>query len=146
MLIYLIRRSRLAREAAELERSLRQSPDASMYLLTWEDLDEVLAQRLHVRWANELHRYLGRRRLAAFRGFVVTFARAPSPALDHWKLQPRRTSPTFVAAMPRRPAISLLARRELVFTSAHGCARAIRAQTMPLVHQLAIRTTRFPEH
>lgn len=147
LLIYLVRRSRYAREVAELEQSLAQEPAASMYLLTWEDLDEVLASRLHIRWANDLHRYLARRRVTAFRGFGRAFTAAPSNHLLVWTQQRTRTSPSFVDVMPRQPAIALLARRTSSFVSDRGgWSRAVRAEAARLLHQLANRPIRFPEH
>lgn len=74
-LIYLIRRNKLGRARNELERSMKVERAARMYVLTWEDLDEVLATRAD-RWANELRQYLHRRKLAAFRGFDVMTSRA----------------------------------------------------------------------
>lgn len=146
ILIYLVRRSRYARELAELEQSLAQSPGASMYLLTWEDLDEVLAPHTHVRWANELSRYLERRRLSAFRGFRRAFASVPSKLLRAWKSQRTRTSPSFICVIPRQPAIALLAHRSSCFAPARGWSHAVRPATTSLLHQLANRPRRFPEH
>jgi hypothetical protein len=147
VLIYLVRRNRYAHEVAELEHSLAQAPGANMYLLTWEHLDGVLATRVEVRWASELRRYLERRRVTAFRGFGHAFTGAPSKGLHVWKLQRTRVSPSFVDVMPRQPAISLLARRLSMFAPERGgWSRAVRVETAPLLHQLANRPTRFPEH
>jgi hypothetical protein len=43
-----------------------------MYVLTWEDLDEVLATQVGAPWMAELRRYLYQKRLAGFRGFQAT--------------------------------------------------------------------------
>ncbi|MFT3695693.1 MAG: hypothetical protein QM831_21325 [Kofleriaceae bacterium] len=146
ILIYLVRRSRYARESAELEQSLAHAPGASMYLLTWEDLDEVLAPHLHVRWASELSRYLERRRISAFRGFSRAFTFMPSRLLPAWKPQRTRTSPTFIDVIPRQPTISVLAHRSSRFAPARGWHRTVRPESTHLVHQLANRQSRFPEH
>jgi hypothetical protein len=67
-LVYLVKRARLGRERRAVEVSAAQLPDARMYLLTWEDLDEVIASH-GARWARDLRAYLHRKGLAAFRGF-----------------------------------------------------------------------------
>jgi hypothetical protein len=146
ILVYLVRRSRYAREVAELEHSLAQAPGASMYLLTWEDLDEVLAPHLHVRWARELSRYLERRRVSAFRGFRRAFASTPSKLLPAWNPQRTRTSPSFIDVIPCQPAIALLAHRSSRFAPARGWSHAVHPAATPLLHQLANRPSRFPEH
>lgn len=146
ILVYLVRRSRYARESAELEQSMAQAPGASMYLLTWEDLDEVLAPQLHVRWASELSRYLERRRVSAFRGFSRAFAYTPSALLHTWKSQRTRTSPSFIDVIPHQPMIKQLAHRSSRFTPARGWPHAVSPATVPLLQQLANRPSRFPEH
>lgn len=70
-LIYLVRRDRWAKELRAVEESAKQADDARMYLLTWEDLDDVLAVEAS-RWAIELRAYLHGRGVAAFRGFAGT--------------------------------------------------------------------------
>lgn len=146
ILVYLVRRSRYAREIAELEQSLAQAPGASMYLLTWEDLDEVLAPHLHVRWASELSRYLERRRISAFRGFGRAFTSAPSKILRAWKPHRTRTSPSFIDVIPRQPTLALLAQRTSRFAPARSWSHAVRLATTPLLQQLANRLSRFSEH
>lgn len=84
-LVYLVRRARRARELRAIEDSVSQVDGTRMYLLTWEDLDDVLA-RHEARWARELRAYLHRRYVAAFRGFE-TAMRVPSSALA-WRYRP----------------------------------------------------------
>lgn len=76
VLVYLVQRARLARERPAVEQSLTQAPGARMYILTWEDLDEVLATRVGAPWIAELRRYLYRKQLAVFRGFHATTGNA----------------------------------------------------------------------
>ena len=60
-------KSPTAEEAPAVEKSLEQEPRARMYVLTWEDLDEVLATQVRAPlWMSELRRYLYRKRLAMF--------------------------------------------------------------------------------
>lgn len=87
-LVYLVKRNRLARERLTVTESLQQEPTAKMYLLTWEDLDEVLAVTIARRWVTELRAYLQRRRLTAFRGFAGTVT-AGGPATPDWRYAPR---------------------------------------------------------
>jgi hypothetical protein len=75
-LVYLVRRNRLARERRAAERSREQEPDARIYVLTWEDLDEVLAAEAGPLWIVELRAYLHRKRLTAFRGFRAAIGKA----------------------------------------------------------------------
>src|SRR5262249_28985362 len=75
-LVYLVQRARLARERHAVGQSLMQEPGARMYILTWEDLDEVLATQSGAAWMAELRRYLYRKRLAVFRGFHATIGNA----------------------------------------------------------------------
>jgi hypothetical protein len=79
VLIYLVQRKRLAKEAAFVAQTLAQVADGRMYTLTWEDLDEVLPARGGARWMTELRRYLRLREITAFRGFGATLSElAPS--------------------------------------------------------------------
>lgn len=89
-LFYLVRRSRWPRESRAAAVSAREASDARIYLLSWEDLDDVLAARDGQRWAREMRSYLRRRDLAAFRGFES--AVGPSAAV------------TMLAASRPRPA------------------------------------------
>ncbi len=86
-LIYLVRRSRWARERQALEISLSHVPEARMFLLTWEDLDETLAAEPESRWVLELRSYLARRDLAAFRGFRSCFDHELNVTLSAWSLR-----------------------------------------------------------
>ncbi len=74
-LIYLVRRDRWPRELRAVASSAAQINGARMHLLTWEDLDDVLAS-YEVRWARELRAYLHRRAVAAFRGFASALREA----------------------------------------------------------------------
>lgn len=67
-LVYLVRRDRWGKELRAIKESAKQIADARMYLLTWEDLDDVLSPET-ARWAIELRAYLHCRDVAAFRGF-----------------------------------------------------------------------------
>ncbi|HVV85435.1 MAG TPA: hypothetical protein VHE35_20390, partial [Kofleriaceae bacterium] len=91
-LFYLVRRNRWHRELRAAEESSRQAPEARIFLLTWEDLDDVLAgvgaagsigtglvaAPGAARWIDELRRYLNRRDVAAFRGFRAVVSTQPS--------------------------------------------------------------------
>lgn len=90
VLVYLVQRKWLGRERPAVETSLEQVPDARMYILTWEDLDEVLATRVGgPPWMSELRRYLYRKRLAMFRGFHAMIGNASR----HSKLMAYRYAP-----------------------------------------------------
>jgi hypothetical protein len=90
-LIYLVRRARWARELRAVEESAAQIDGARFHLLTWEDLDDVLASH-EARWARELRAYLHRRAVAAFRGFATTLGK-PAP-VEGWRYraEPRHNS------------------------------------------------------
>lgn len=66
-LVYVVQRSRVARELPYVARSITSVPGARMYLLTWEDLDEVLPPRGGPRWQRELRQYLRVREVTASR-------------------------------------------------------------------------------
>ncbi|MEZ4402315.1 MAG: hypothetical protein R3B06_19980 [Kofleriaceae bacterium] len=52
-LVYLVRRNRAGHELAQVQSSTEMTRDASMYLLAWEHLDEVLAGRAGSQWTRE---------------------------------------------------------------------------------------------
>lgn len=83
-LVYVVQRSRVARELPYVAQSITRVPGARMYLLTWEDLDEVLPPRGGPRWQRELRQYLRVREITAFRGFASTLS---------------ETTPSLVAAL-----------------------------------------------
>jgi hypothetical protein len=76
VLVYLVQRRKLAKERAFVAQSLARLPDARIYVLTWEDLDDALAAQLDSRWRFELREYLALRGIAAFRGVSSTFVAA----------------------------------------------------------------------
>jgi hypothetical protein len=147
VLLYLVRRSRIAPERDALEESAARVPDAQMYLLTWEDLDEVLATRLHIRWANDLHQYLQRRDLGAFRGFNRTLRReGMGPLLQVWAggRAPtgfpntiRESQPLLLARLASRP--SALSNPSLDWK------RFAAPENLGRLKLLAMRSSRFPE-
>ena len=71
-LVYLVRRNRAPHEMAQVEASAKKATGASMYLLTWEHLHEVLVEPSAPQWMGELRQYLEDKKLAAFRGFTKT--------------------------------------------------------------------------
>jgi hypothetical protein len=82
VLVYLVQRRKLAKERAFVAQSLVRRPDARIYVLTWEDLDDALAAALDTRWRVELRDYLALRGIAAFRGVSTTFAAADRALLE----------------------------------------------------------------
>lgn len=117
VLVYLVKRGRVVRERHAVEQSLTQEPDARMYVLTWEDLDEVLATQVGAPWMAELRRYLYRKRLAGFRGFQATIGATS-------------TSP------------KLLAYRYTLMRSGADLAGAFASDALPSLKQLASRRDR----
>jgi len=83
VLVYLVRRSSLAKAIRAVRDSANLVDDASMHILTWEDLDDVLASQ-GTRWAKELRAYLHRRGVAAFRGFRCDVPQSPVGKLSGW--------------------------------------------------------------
>ena len=102
-LVYLVRRNRAGHEMAQVEASATKAAGASMYLLTWEHLHEVLAERSGAQWMGDLRQYLEDKKLAAFRGFTKTVVRHEALGLDEWRKgrEPRRDGARFGAAFPR---------------------------------------------
>lgn len=148
ILIYLVRRSRFAREHDALEDSMAQVPDARMYLLTWEDLDEVLSTCLHIRWANDLRRYLQRRDVSAFRGFAQCVSSSPLHTLHAWTRDRSPARPDFVRAFQRLRLTSFVALASRPSTFAHevrGWKSVMSAESLTLIRRLSTHPSRFPE-
>ena len=80
VLVYLVQRRKLGKERAFVAQSVARRPDARIYILTWEDLDDALASHPGTRPRLELRDYLALRGIAAFRG-VSTSLTAADPTL-----------------------------------------------------------------
>lgn len=119
-LFYLVRRNRWLREWRDAERSAREAGDAHLYLLTWEDLDDVLAAHGGPRWVREMRDYLRRRGVASFRGFANVVVPAPTvSALANRRPPTQRRVPTWsrIVEPVRLTDIAALARRAPRFHS-----------------------------
>jgi hypothetical protein len=145
--VYLVRRSRWAKELRAVEHSAAQLDDACMYLLTWEDLDDVLATN-DALWAGELRKYLYRRGLSAFRGFhhIISLVEEQMVSLQAWSFQSLPTRNLGAAFSTRHlPLLGQLAARRHV--SEHSplevWARIADPGCLPGLASLAARTPRF---
>ena len=82
-LVYLVRRRALAKAREELADSLQHESAAAMYVLAWEDLDEVLCAA-DQGWQRDLREFLRGRRLSAFRGFLTDVLHPIGADLAEW--------------------------------------------------------------
>jgi len=150
VLIYLVQRRRQARERQAVEKSLRQEPGARMYVLTWEDLDEVLATQVGAPWMAELRMYLHRKRLTAFRGFHATIEDASTyPKLMAYRYAPSRSDADLGGAFTSDalPSLKRLAswrdrESRTAFTS--GWARIARPAALEGLSRLATCPPQLP--
>lgn len=107
-LVYLVQRRKRAKARSVVETSSAKMPEAKIYLLTWEDLDDVLQIESPVRWRRDLRAYLGMRRITAFRGFASAFATADRVLLGHMGLwrAPRWSRLVHPSALGRLAALA----------------------------------------
>jgi hypothetical protein len=150
VLIYLVQRRRQARERQAVEQSLKQEPGARMYILTWEDLDEVLATQGGAPWMAELRMYLHRRRLTAFRGFDATIEAAITyPKLTAYRYAPSRSGADLGGAFTpdALPSLKRLASwrgRDVRTAFTSGWARIARPAALEGLSLLAARPPQLP--
>lgn len=150
VLVYLVQRGRLARERRAVEQSLTHEPGARMYVLTWEDLDEVLATQVGAPWMADLRRYLHRKRLAVFRGFHATIGNASTyPKLLAYRYAPLRSEADLAGAFTSDalPSLKRLASwrdRETRTTLTPGWPRIARPAALEGLSRLAPRPPQFP--
>jgi hypothetical protein len=152
VLVYLVKRGRWARELRAVEASVAQAPDARMYLLTWEDLDEVLAtcEPVSALWPGELRRMLKRRGLAAFRGFREDTASIPGSVAKLGAWRARVPSAGFglrtAFSSASSPLLALLGSWRFSHELAHprtGWALLMDPGSLPRLASLVERVPRF---
>lgn len=144
-LVYLVRRGRWVKELRAVQESAAQVPDARTHLLTWEDLDDVLAP-VPSWWASELRAYLHARRVASFRGFESAVRHAATIVAWRYVEVAGRQRPRAALTRVHADAASRLAgapRRLSGATASQGWCRLLTRTSPVLLSALAGRSSAF---
>jgi hypothetical protein len=139
-LVYLVQRRNRTHGLREVMSSLDWAPGARMYLLTWEDLDQVLQSRREPPWIDDLRRFLFDRKLVAFRGFRAPFDATAGGLLSEWRTRARPHGSDFrTAFLPERlPLLRQLALGDATPSrDASNWKRVTSATSLPRLRLLA---------
>lgn len=118
VVVYLVLRRNLAKAREEVAESLQHEPQAAMYVLAWEDLDEVLGSADRG-WKRDLCEFLVVRRLTAFRSFRRVMSARPGRDLARWSLRGEGAVPWPKAFSPESgPRLAALASKGSRFNRA----------------------------